>query len=287
MNAFTVDLEDWFCSHNLQKACPYDSWDLLESKVVYSTRLVLNILRKHNLQATFFVLGWVADRFPDLIREVAADGHEIGSHGYKHQLLTKMDKTDFENDLEQSLEAIARCVTLPVKGYRAPAFSLTSQTYWATEIIKKLGFSYDSSVYPISLHPDYGFPQAPLHPFYHSNGLLEIPMSCVEIGKFRLPCSGGGYLRMFPFSLFKTLVRKSLKQGRALNFYIHPWELDSETPRVKLSWQAHIRHYSHLKDTQYRLEDLLEEFSFTSIANLLNTFPSYATFSHSTTDRTD
>jgi polysaccharide deacetylase family protein (PEP-CTERM system associated) len=260
-NAFTIDLEDWFCSHNLVDALPIEKWDDLESHVEEGTHLLLNLLEKPGVRATFFVLGWVADRFPNLIKDIQNAGHEIGSHGYAHQQITRISPDDFEVDIRKSLESLAFLGT-PIRGYRAPAFSLTPQTIWATDILQKFDFQYDSSVYPLGIHPDYGFKNAPLTPYQHSNGLMEIPMSVAEFGGLQLPCSGGGYLRQLPYPVFRNLVRRCNAQGRPLVFYIHPWELLPNIPKVNLPTLKKWRHYNNLSSTAFKITQLLQDFPF-------------------------
>lgn len=170
--------------------------------------------------------------------------------------------------MAKSLEVICKLIQRPVLGFRAPAFSVTKKTMWSTKIIKDLGLKYDSSVYPISHHPDYGIPDSPLEPFRFENGLVEIPMSCVTYGKTRIPCSGGAYFRIFPYWLFKRLVKQLHQQKRLLIFYIHPWELDPETPRVKLPKIAAFRHYTKLNRTRPKLEILLKDFKFSSLSSI-------------------
>ena len=162
-HAFTVDLEDWFCSHNLKPAAPYEVWDGLQSRIQRNTEFMLSLLSRHRVKATFFVLGWIAERHTDLIRAIAAEGHEIATHGYAHQLVTTLTPAAFEKDVRRSLEVLESVTAQPVLGYRAPAFSITKQTTWAFDALERCGLRYDSSIYPISFHPDYGIADAPLH----------------------------------------------------------------------------------------------------------------------------
>ena len=223
------------------------------------------------MQATFFVLGWVADRFPDLVREVERAGHEIGTHGYAHRLLTYMTPEEFRADLMRSLEVLARTATQPVLGFRAPSFSLTAETLWAVKILQEAGLRYDSSVFPVGFHPDYGMVDAELEPHPLAEGLIELPMGVVEVLGRRVPCSGGGYFRLFPYELTRRLMRRCNAQGRSVMFYLHPWELDPGQPRIPgMSWSTRFRHYNNLERTEERLERLLGDFSFTSARALLD-----------------
>jgi polysaccharide deacetylase family protein (PEP-CTERM system associated) len=267
-NAFTIDLEDWFCSHNLQSAVSYDDWDRLESRVVSTTHHVLELLDDFNVEATFFVLGWVADRFPDLISEINDRKHEIGTHGYAHRLITQMSPESFSEDLRRSIEVIQNITSKPVHGFRAPAFSIVHSTAWAVPVMKSLGITYDSSVYPISCHPDYGITDAPLTPYYHPQGIREIPLSCVEFGSYRIPSSGGAYFRMLPYPIYRSLINRLHRQGRPLIFYLHPWELDPKIPKLRLTSFAKFRHYTNLQFAKQKLVRLLTDFDFTSIRKL-------------------
>src|SRR5687768_7154021 len=172
-NVMSVDVEDWFCVHNLSRLIPYAEWDKCESRVERSTGLLLDLFGKHRVEATFFVLGWVADRFPDLVREIERRGHELATHGYSHQLLTSMRPEEFRVDLQQSLASLARVTSQEVRGFRAPSFSLTKQTLWAVDILRESGIRYDSSVFPVAFHPDYGIPDANLRPYRLAEGLTE------------------------------------------------------------------------------------------------------------------
>jgi polysaccharide deacetylase family protein (PEP-CTERM system associated) len=262
-HVMSIDLEDWFCVQNLNAVIPHSQWEQCESRVEASTLKLLDLFDRHKVEATFFVLGWVAERYPDLVREVERRGHEISSHGYSHKLITHMEREEFRIDLDRSLEVLAKIVSQPVVGFRAPSFSVTAKTLWATEILQAAGLRYDSSVFPVGFHPDYGIPTAPLSPYHHENGLLELPMSCAEVAGRRIPCSGGGYFRIFPYALTRMLLRNCERAGRPVMFYLHPWEVDPGQPRVAaLKGQKRFRHYCNLERTMSRMETLLSEFSF-------------------------
>lgn len=262
-NAFTIDLEEWFCSHNLQAVVRPDHWDTLPHRARDVTFRLLDLLEKHRTKATFFVLGWLADRQPDLVQEVYAAGHEIASHGYSHLLCWQHSPDSFDADLKKANAAIEACTDTCLSLFRAPAFSITKQTLWATDVLLANDIKADSSVFPLSWHPDYGIPDAVLTPFRHPNGLLEIPMSVLEFAGKRLPVSGGAYFRMLPYKVYSALVNRLHRQGRPLVFYLHPWELDTEMPRLPgLSSLAGFRHYSNLGTVEMKLERLLAEFEF-------------------------
>jgi polysaccharide deacetylase family protein (PEP-CTERM system associated) len=265
----SVDLEDWFCVYNLSQLIPYADWDRCESRVERNTMWLLELFSQFGVTATFFVLGWVAERFPDLIQEIDRRGHEIASHGYSHRLLTMMRPDEFRADLEQALETLAGTTSQRVRGFRAPSFSLTRKTLWAVEILREHRLQYDSSVFPVRYHPEYGIPDAELGP-HTLDGLIELPMSVAEVMGKRVPCCGGGYFRLYPYPLTRWLMRRCNAQGRPVIFYLHPWEIDPDQPSVAgLSWSKRFRHYNNLGETRQRLKRLLNDFSFTSARELL------------------
>lgn len=271
-NAISIDLEDWFCVHNLSGAIRKEKWDACELRVVQSTNRLLRLFDRHHTKATFFVLGWVAERLPELIRELEARGHEIAVHGYNHLLLTEISPQEFDEDLARALKVIEQCgvKSRPV-GFRAPSFTMVKTTKdWALPILEKYEFKYDSSVFPIGFHPDYGMVESPLSPYKITAGLHEFPMSCLEVFGKRFPFSGGGYFRLFPYAYTKYCMRKVNEQGRPAVFYLHPWELDPEQPRVKnLSLSRRLRHYRNIDQTELRLDRLLGDFEFTTIREVL------------------
>jgi polysaccharide deacetylase family protein (PEP-CTERM system associated) len=270
INAFTVDLEDWFCSHNLQHAVNYKSWDQQESRVERNTFKLLELLNSRKVIATFFVLGWIAERFPGLVKVIQEEGHEIASHGYAHQLVTAMGKEEFKTDILRSINVLEEICGKKPDGYRAPAFSITRKNKWAFEVLQQAGFRYDSSVYPFTMHPDYGFRNASLAMHYPVKQLLEVPLSCSNYAGIRIPCSGGAYLRFYPYSLFSHLSRNILNKNRPLIFYIHPWEVDDAPPKVLLPFFKSLRHYYNSSSSVKKIERLLSEFEFTSIQNVIN-----------------
>ncbi len=267
-NAFTIDLEDWFCSHNLVSAIKYEDWHLLESRVLPNTYSLMELLNRNKTKATFFVLGWIAERFPALISDIHKEGHEIASHGFAHRQVTHQDSYEFQADLERSIEILRSITGIRPKGYRAPAFSITEKTSWALPILMNKGFLYDSSIYPLHYHPDYGNDKVPLE-IHTNNGLIEVPLSCTSIAGFRMPCSGGAYLRFYPYSLFTKLVRRVNKENRPLIFYIHPWEIDDNPPKLQVGLTKSIRHSYNISSTYKKIEKLLGEFEFTSIEEIL------------------
>ncbi len=270
-NALSIDLEDWFCVHNLSHVIRKEDWDKCELRVGESTRRILRLLEKHDTRATFFVLGWVAERLPDLIAEVEAGGHEIAVHGYNHLLLTEITPAEFDEDLARAVEVIKGCgVKQPLLGFRAPSFTVVEKTRpWALETLERHGFRYDSSVFPVGFHPDYGVADAPLVPYRITEQLYEFPMSCLDFYGRRLPFSGGGYFRLFPYAYTRFCMRRCNAEGRPAVFYLHPWELDPGQPRIKLPALKQFRHYNNLDRTEARLDALLGDFEFTTIREVL------------------
>ncbi|MFZ0455686.1 MAG: XrtA system polysaccharide deacetylase [Ignavibacteriaceae bacterium] len=266
-NIFTVDLEDWFCAYNHR--INIKDWDKQELRVVENTRKILRLLSKHETKATFFVLGWIAEKVPSLVREVESDGHEIATHGYSHSLITQLTPEEFANDIKKALEVTASVARKQIFGYRAPSFTITKKTMWALSVLKNNGIQYDSSVFPVGFHPDYGIGDSELN-IHQLDGLTELPLSVAELFGKKIPCSGGGYFRIFPYSVSKKLINSVNKQGRPVIFYIHPWEVDPGQPRRNLSFSKKFRHYYNLDSTERRLEKLLSDFEFQTIKETLN-----------------
>lgn len=271
-NAISIDLEDWFCVNNLRQAIRREDWENCEQRVFNNTTRILNLFDKHSTKGTFFVLGWVAERFPELIRQIEQRGHEIAVHGYNHLLLTEISPQEFEADLARALEVIQSCglEKRPV-GFRAPSFTVVPSTKeWALQILEKYQFKYDSSVFPVGFHPDYGMADSPLVPYKITDKLLEFPMSCLEIFGRRIPFCGGGYFRLFPYAYTKRCLRTFNARGNAAVFYLHPWEIDAGQPRIKdLPTLKSFRHYRNLQSTEEKLDRLLSDFEFTTISEVL------------------
>ncbi len=268
-NAISIDVEDWFCVANLRGAIDYKDWDKQELRVARNTHRILDLLSRHNTEATFFVLGWVAERVPEIIREIDQCGHEIATHGYSHTLITDMTPESFEEDLTKALEVTGRCTNQEILGFRAPSFTITPKTLWALDILAGNGIRYDSSVFPVTYHPDYGMPNSSLSIHQLRENLIEVPLTVVDILGMRIPCSGGGYFRLFPYPATRFLIKKCNNQGRPVIFYLHPWEIDPEQPRIDLPWLKKFRHYNNLDKTYSRLDKLLGEFEFTSIKKVV------------------
>ncbi len=265
-HAFSIDLEDWFHVLNLTSVIPQSSWEERESRVDGNVRRLLEILADHNTRATFFVLGWVAEKNPDLIRAVADAGHEIASHGMLHQLVYTMTPDEFREEMIESKQLIEDVAGVEVKGYRASNFSITRGSLWALEILAELGFTYDTSIFPFERRR-YGIAGTPPRPHLRrlSNGqeIIEIPPSVVEVAGRVMPVAGGGYFRLLPYSVTRWAIEKIEQEGRPFCFYLHPWEIDPEQPRVRgLDPVSKFLHYQNLKRTEPRLLRMLNDFEF-------------------------
>lgn len=261
-NLLSIDLEDWFCVSNFDEIVPREAWDACELRVARSTGALLELFERRGVKATFFVLGWVAERVPELVRELADAGHEIACHGYGHNRLGQLNPERLDADLGRALTVLRELSNAPVVGYRAPSFSLTQATMWALPVLRRHGVTWDSSVFPFGAHPEYGIADAPLHPYWIDEGVLELPMSVVEFRGARFPCPGGGYFRLYPYALSRALIRRCNAAGRPAIFYAHPWEFDPEQPRMPLPPVKRFRHYNNLNVTLDRLDRLLGDFEW-------------------------
>ena len=266
----SFDVEDYFQVSAFEQQFRTDDWGQLECRVEANVHNILQLLADQNhTRSTFFILGWIAERFPALIKEIADSGHEIASHGYNHQRLINMTREEFRLDVSDSKSLLEELTGKQVLGYRAPSFSLSPQTLWATDALKEAGYHYSSSVNPVP-HDLYGMPDAPRIPFRWDNGLLELPVTTVELFNRRFPCAGGGFFRLYPYCLSHWALKKANKQlDGPVIFYLHPWELDPAQPRVKdAPLKSRFRHYLNLKHTKPRLEQLLKDFNWGTIAEL-------------------
>ncbi len=274
LNAFSVDVEDYYHVSAFERHVARDRWGERESRVVGNTQRLLAILARAGVQATFFVLGWVADRFPHLVREIRSCGHEVGSHGFWHRLVYDLSPHEFRNDLRQSRDVLEDVLGEPVTSFRAPSFSITKRSMWALEILVEEGFRIDSSIFPVR-HDRYGIPDAPTHPHpirTPAGTLWEFPLAVVPVARFNVPVGGGGYFRMYPLGLtLRWLRRVNLSERRPFVFYVHPWEIDPDQPRLRAgSWFSRFRHYVNLSRTEQKLDRLLSEFRFAPLCDVLS-----------------
>lgn len=301
INFLTIDVEDYFQVHAFSKVIHPSRWETFDCRFEKNIHLILNCLDKKKIKssgpdhesnlnekitATFFILGWLAERYPGIVKEIKIRGHEIASHGFNHQAIFLQTPKAFREDISKSKKILEDLTGCQVSGYRAPTYSITEKTLWALHIIAEEGYKYDSSVFPIR-HDYYGIPLAPRFPFFwdlngqkpeiyknhntakvkSDTGLIaEFPISASRVLGYNFPCSGGGYFRIFPYTLIRNRLKAINKSKKPFMFYLHPWELDPGIPVVKnISLLSKFRTYINLSRTQYRFERLLSDFKFSSI----------------------
>ncbi len=272
-NAFSVDVEDWYQVSDFEAAVRLDEWDRYESRVVANTRRILKMLAEFKVKGTFFILTWNAERHPELVEEIAADGHEIASHGYSHRLVYEQGRELYKEDLERSQEILNGILGEPVRGYRAPSFSVTSQSMWALDVMLEAGIEYDSSIFPVQ-DSLYGIPGALRFPFViHESGhrrLVEFPMTTTRVAGRNLPLGGGAYLRMLPYQYMRWGMRRVNREGEPAVVYLHPWEIDPAQPRLKTRGKRGFStHYVKLHAMEEKLRRLLSEFRFGPMRQVL------------------
>ena len=286
-NVVSVDVEDYFHAEVFSGVVDRSRWDSYASRVERNTRRLLELLGDLNLHGTFFVLGWVAERFPGLVREIAAGGHELACHSYWHRLIYKLDPAEFREDTRRAKNVIEQAAGQPVYGYRAPTYSVIDRSVWALEILAELGFTYDSSIYPIR-HDRYGMPGAPRSPFRFqtpSGPMTEFPITTFRLAGRNMPVGGGGYLRLLPRLYTRMGLKRVQKEGVPIVIYIHPWEVDPEQPTLPVSLKSRLRHYTNLSRTFDRFQSVLQAGKYTSfresgLADLAKEFDFYAWNQH-------
>jgi polysaccharide deacetylase family protein (PEP-CTERM system associated) len=273
LHALTVDLEEYFQVSNFDALIPRTRWDGLPSRVGAATLRLLDRFDRCGSRATFFVLGWVAERQPGLVREIAKRGHEIACHGYGHELVYEIGAERFREDLRRARAAIEDAIGSRVEGYRAPSYSITLRSLWALEILVEEGFRFDSSIFPIR-HHRYGIPDFPRRPVRLQLGdgrwIDEFPLTTLPIGPLNLPLAGGAYLRFLPAPMFRWGLSRLEASGEPTVLYLHPWEIDPEQPRQAVGWRVRVNHYHNLGRTESRLQGLLERFQFAPMGEVLD-----------------
>jgi polysaccharide deacetylase family protein (PEP-CTERM system associated) len=268
----SVDVEDYFMVEAFAGSVSRDSWDSWPSRVEMSTRRALDLFDQYDVKGTFFFVGWVANKFPDLVREVQSRGHELACHSYWHRMVYSMTPEEFRQDTRDAVRAIEDAAGVKVYGYRAPSWSITKDCLWALDILAEEGFTYDSSIFPIH-HDLYGVPNGQRFPYTHQlkNGLSlgEFPPTTVRLMGQNLPAAGGGYLRIFPLEYTHWVFRKFQEERERVVVYFHPWELDPEQPRMREKLKSRLRHYTNLGDMKNRLELLLQTYAFQPLGELV------------------
>jgi polysaccharide deacetylase family protein (PEP-CTERM system associated) len=264
-NAMTIDVEDYFQVSAFASHISRDSWSSLPCRVEANIDRILALLDAAGIKATFFTLGWIAERYPAMVRRIAEQGHELASHGYAHQRASDQSAEEFSDDVGRSKALLEDIGGQPVLGYRAPSFSIGSGNLWALDVLKQAGYRYSSSIYPVR-HDHYGMPDAPRFAFYPNgeDGLLELPITTVRLMQRNLPAGGGGYFRFFPYAMSRWLMQRVNDSDRqSAIFYFHPWEVDPDQPRQEnISLKTRFRHYVNLGRMETRLKALTRDFQW-------------------------
>ena len=284
-NALTFDIEEYFHAEAFARALRPEEWPGLESRVVDTTERLLDILDYADSRATFFVLGWVAERYPALVKDIVGRGHEVACHGYGHQMIQRQSRQDFAKDVQRAKTAIEDAAGTAVIGFRAPTFSIRRDTLWGLEVLWEAGFLYDSSIFPI-FHDRYGIPDAPRFPYRvalgngdgagavkdpgSSNSIAEFPLSTLSILGRRVPIAGGGYFRLLPYPLTRRAIRHlNVKEQQPAIIYLHPWELDVHQPKIRTGLLTRLRHSVNIHSTEAKLRRLLKDFRFAPVRDVL------------------
>ncbi|VAW53741.1 FIG004655: Polysaccharide deacetylase [hydrothermal vent metagenome] len=271
-NALTVDVEDYFQVSAFAESIKPHEWDNHPLRVEKNTHKVLDLFDDYQIKATFFVLGWVAERRPDLVLEIARRGHEVACHGYSHQLIYNQSKDVFRQETIRAKKILEDIVQRPVRGYRAASYSITRRSLWALDILAEAGFEYDSSIFPVR-HDRYGIPGSPKFPYIldtpAGHKLVEFPISTAKFMGYHLPVAGGGYFRLYPYWLSRAGLRQINRKKKPFIFYLHPWEVDPDQPRISASRLSRFRHYNNLDKCESRLRSLASDFKFTTVEKVL------------------
>jgi polysaccharide deacetylase family protein (PEP-CTERM system associated) len=272
-NAMSVDVEEHFHVSAFANAVNAKDWDGMESRVEKNTNNILELFNDHGIKATFFVLGWVAEKYPVLIKNIAGEGHEVACHGYSHELVYKQTIETFKDETLRAKNILEDIVQTPILGYRAASYSITKNSLWALDVLAEVGFKYDSSIFPVR-HDRYGIPSAPKYPHLlkttSGKTLIEFPLSTVNIFGYQLPVAGGGYFRLYPYTFSKKALKSINRvKNQPFIFYLHPWEIDPEQPRIKASALSRFRHYNNIDKCEGRLRKLLADFQFNTVAKIL------------------
>ncbi len=270
-NAMTIDVEDYFQVSAFAKHIPRSDWPTLPCRIERNIDIILALLDEHEVQATFFTLGWIAERYPEMVRRIADNGHELASHGYHHLRANEQTMDEFRQDVKSSKELLEDIGGQKIRGYRAPSFSINEKNLWALDVLFEEGYEYSSSIYPIR-HDHYGMPDAPRFGFRPSGagGILEIPATTVSLFGRNLPAAGGGYFRMMPYQFSRWLMKRvNAKDGESCIFYFHPWEIDPDQPRQHgVGFKTRFRHYINLSQMEAKITALLADFQWGRMDNI-------------------
>ncbi len=271
INAMTVDVEDYFQVSAFESYIKKSNWDNLEHRVAQNTHKILDIFSEYNTKATFFTLGWVADRYPALIKRIVTEGHELACHGYEHIRVTEQTPEQFRSDIKRTKKILEDLSGYPVNGYRAASYSInTDNNSWAHQLLAEEGFKYSSSIYPVK-HDLYGIPDAPrfcYKPIKNSD-FLEIPITTIKMGKKNFPCGGGGFFRFYPYFFSKWALKKINQENQSSIFYFHPWEIDPNQPKQSsINLKTRFRHYLNLHKMESRIHKLLSDFQWDTMEHI-------------------
>jgi polysaccharide deacetylase family protein (PEP-CTERM system associated) len=271
-NALTIDVEDYYMVSGFSDIIAFEAWPRYESRVVRNTGILLDVLAAHNVKGTFFVLGWIGERCPGLVRDIHAAGHEIACHGYNHRLIYELSPEQFREDVRKAKGILENITGTKLMGYRAASYSIVRTTLWALDVLIDEGFYYDSSIFPIH-HDRYGIPESDRfpHTLRRERGTMwEFPPSTYRIFNQNLPIAGGGYLRLLPLTITRTAIKKINEQEKKpVIVYLHPWEIDIDQPKINGRWLSRARHYVNLKSTLPKLQAFLSEFKFGQLSRFL------------------
>ncbi len=268
MNALTIDVEDYFMVSAFESQVPKSDWTKYEVRAMNNTRKVLDLLRETGTKATFFTLGWLAERYPDMVRDIYKEGHEVASHGYSHSLIYNQTRDEFRDDVRRAKQILEKAIGAPVYGYRAPSFSVINETQWALDVLREEGYTYDASIFPAP-HARGGLMIEDRRP-HKRQGLLEFPVSTLQLGGKDFPFAGGGYFRLFPYALVRWSLQRCNKQGLPGVIYLHPWEFDPQQPRLKGRFVDEFKHYVNLEKTESKFRRLTNDFQFTTVRDILS-----------------
>ncbi len=272
-NALTIDLEDYYHVSAFSEQIPVDRWNSATSRIERNTEVLLDLLESAGCKATFFTLGWVGEQHPEVVRKVAERGHEVACHSLRHRTVYKMTREEFRDDTLRAKSLLEDCSGTRVVGYRAPSFSITDKSLWALEVLAELGFTFDSSIFPVE-HPNYGIPNFARDPHRvqtPSGPIVEFPMTVLELAGLRSPFGGGAYLRFLPYWYTRWGVRfLNATENRPVCVYLHPWELDPDQPRMSGSLTSRVRHYVGLRKTAAKFAQLIRDFEFGTLGSMVD-----------------
>ncbi len=270
INAMSVDVEDYFQVSAFEQYIDKSNWDSLEHRVAQNTNKILDVFEEYNTKATFFTLGWVAERYPEIVKRIVDEGHELACHGYEHIRVTEQTPDQFRADVKRTKKILEDLAGKEISGYRAASYSINSENLWAHDVLMEEGFKYSSSVYPVK-HDLYGIPDAPRFCYrpFETSEFLEIPITTLKIANKNIPCGGGGFFRFYPYFFSKWAFKRINRDKQSAIFYCHPWEIDPDQPKQhNLNTKSKFRHYLNLHKMEQRIRYLLTDFNWDTMENV-------------------